>query len=341
MAHEVEEMFSVREVPWHGIGTIVQEKLTAKEALIAGGLDWEVELLPVFAEATTERQLIVDPLLNGGEPKMVTVDLAEPRRLEVPDQFAVVRDSDSSVLGLVGSKYRAIQNRETFAFFDELVQSGDAKYETAGSLSGGRRVFLTAKVPRDLVIGGEDVMEVYLVMASSHDGSLAFTAAVTPVRVVCRNTLNLALNGAQQQWRMKHTESAQDRLSEARETLGLTFAYVDQFEAIANRLLAESFGKLSFEEMVKKLFPGEANKEGRFTDEQYSMIGLLESSPTIDDAIRYTKWGALNAVREYDDWGRDLRKSKTKTVAEQRTEATWFGKNVGRSNRTLEYLTSH
>lgn len=326
MPADVETMFSHREVPWHGIGTIVEDKLTAKEALIAAGLDWEVDLYPVFARM-------------GGASKLGDdgVSIA-PDEVEVPDTFAVVRDKDWSTLGVVGSRYVPVQNWKTFEFFDTLVESGDAKYETAGALGGGRKVWMTATVPREIMIAGADPVNLYLLLANSHDGSMQFTAAVTPVRVVCQNTLNLALSGAKQAWRMRHTDAIDGKIVEARQSLELTFKYADEFEAQMNALAAAEFTKAEFEKLVKKAFPSKDETNRAFSDEQYAMIGVLESSPTIDDGIRYTKWGALNAVREYEDWGRSFRQSKTKTIDEQRTEAAWFGRNVERSNAVLKQL---
>jgi len=316
----VESMVSVREVPWHGLGEIVQDCLTAKDALVKAGLDWEVELFPVFTK--------------------VTRDDGTSKEVEVESLFAVVRDKDDTVLSTCGSKYRPVQNWKSFQFFDDLVGSGDAKYETAGSLDGGRRVWMTAKVPREILIAGQDAVDLYLLLATSHDTSLAFTCAVTPVRTVCQNTLNLALSSAQQSWRIKHTEAADAKINEAREALGLTFKYADEFEAQMNRLVEASFTKAEFEKLVKVIAPEKKPDERRsFSDEQYALIGCYESSPTLE-GIRDTKWGALNAVREYDDWYRTFKASRVKTESEQRTEAVWFGRNVDRANATLKYLTA-
>lgn len=338
MVANVESMFSAREVPWHGIGEIVDRCLTAREALIAGGLDWEVGLFPIQALVDEIKEIRVNDVTK--EPEEVRVTLPTPQLIEVPDRYAVIRDSDQEVFEIVGARYVPVQNWKSFEFFDQVVADGSAKYETAGALDGGRKVFLTAKIPRELKIAGEDAYDLYLVMANSHDGSLAFRAMVTPVRVVCQNTLNLAIRGAKQSWSMRHTESIDGKIEEARKSLDLTFAYVDEFEQEMERLVAADFSKRQFESIVKDVFPGKANDDGRFTDEQYALIGVLESSPTIADGIRYTKYGALQAVREYDDWGRDYRTSKSKSLAEQRTQATWFGTNVTRSNQLLKALQS-
>lgn len=314
MAHEVETMMSVREVPWHGLGTIVQEVQTAKEALISAGLDWEVDLYPLFARLEKEG-----------------------REIPVPDQFAVVRDSDFSTLGVVGKQYVPIQNWKSFEFFDTLVDSGDAKYETAGSLSGGRVVFMTARVPKDIKIGGEDKVDSYLVLSTSHDGSMAFRAAVTPVRVVCMNTLNYGLQKATQSWSIRHTESADGKVEEARKALGLTFEYLDEFAKEAEALLAQEFTKAEFERLVAQIVPSKGSDAASLT--QKALIGTLESSSTIDDGMRYTKWGAMNAVAEYVDWVQPIQNSKTKTRAEQRTERAWWGPGLALKKKAHAVLT--
>lgn len=324
MPHEVETMVSARGVPWHGLGEVVEKAMTAKEALILAGLDWDVELVPVFARVTD--------LDHSAEPTY--------EYLKVEDHWASVRDTDKSVLGIVGARYKPVQNRDLFSFLDDLVGSGDAHYETAGSLLKGRRVFMTAKIPKEVRIGGEVPVDLFLVVASSHDGSLALTAMVTPVCVVCMNTLNMAIRGARQRWSIRHTESAEGRIAQAREALSLTFAYTDEWQAQMDRLAAEEFTKAEFEGLVRDVFPSTREIRAPFTEEQYAMIGVLESSPNITDGLRYTKWGALMAVTEHLDWGRDFRSSRVKSPAEQRTEAIWFGPTVEKKSKTLARLTS-
>lgn len=338
MAHEVESMMSVREVPWHGLGTIVPDVLTAREAMVAAGLDWEVDLYPLFAEITHERQLRLDRDERGEEIRMERVEIL-PRKVEVPGQFAVVRDSDLSTLGVVGGQYVPIQNHRSFEFFDNVVDSGDAKYETAGSLKAGKVVFLTAKVPKEIKIAGQDAIDLYLVLSTSHDGSLAFRCAVTPVRVVCQNTLNYGLSIAKQSWSIRHTESAEGRVQEARDALGLTFMYAEAFEREAERLLAQDFTKAEFERLVRQLAPSRQAGDAAFQT-QMALIGTLESSMTLDDGLRYTRWGALNAVAEYADWVQPVRTSKTKSEAEQRTDRAWFGAGLRMKETAHKILTS-
>lgn len=163
MAANVESMFYVRETPWHGLGTKVKEAPASNDALILAGLNWQVLQEPIFTAAS------------------------EP----IEGYKVNVRDSDRKALGVVTDRYKVIQNNEAFAFTDELLGEG-VRYETAGSLQGGKKVWLLAHMPREYIISGEQISP-YLVFSNTHDGSGAIKVALTPIRVVCQNTLNLAL----------------------------------------------------------------------------------------------------------------------------------------------------
>jgi len=209
MAANVESMFYTRKAPWHGLGVRVEEAPESKEALIQAGLDWKVEQTDVYA-ASGER---------------------------IPGYKANIRDIDRSVLGIVGDRYKIVQNEEAFAFTDGLLGEG-VKYETAGSLAGGKIVWMLAKLPEKYIISG-DAIEPYLVFCNSHDGSGAIRVAMTPVRVVCQNTLNLALKGASRVWSARHTGNVMSRMDEARETLQLANAYMSQLGRSINELQAK------------------------------------------------------------------------------------------------------
>jgi len=196
MAHEIESLFYTRTTPWHGLGVRVAETLTSEKALEKSGLDWLVGQQPIY---TARGQLI-------------------------PNYKANVRDKDNSILGVVSDRYQIVQNHEAFSFTDALLGEG-VKFETAGSLQGGRRIWLLAKLPEKYIINGERV-EPYLVFSNSHDGSAAITVAMTPIRVVCSNTLNLALRQAKRAWSSKHIGNIQGKLHEAQETLELAHGYM-------------------------------------------------------------------------------------------------------------------
>lgn len=275
MAHEVETMFSAREVPWHGLGTVTDDVLTAKEAIVAGGLDWDVELRKMYVGTPRDTKVLV------------------------PGANAVVRTSDDSVLGLVKSRYVLFQNREAFSFADSLVDSGEAKYETAGSLRKGAVVFLTMKVPDQIMIAGEDAHDLYIVLRTSHDGSKAISVMVTPIRVVCMNTMTLAAGAARQKWSMPHVSTLDGKLQEARETIKMTFSYVDEFVRMGDQLVATKITDDQLYAVLNDSLPKRPKTEERID----FMMDLYRTSET--NGFTGTGWGGLNAVTEYYDHYRE------------------------------------
>ncbi len=213
MAANVESMFYVRETPWHGLGVRVNEAPASRNALTLAGLDWSVVQEPVYTE---------------------TGELVEGYR-------ANIRDADRKVLGVVTDRYKVIQNREAFAFTDALLGEG-VRYETAGSLQGGRKVWLLAHMPHEYIITGERISS-YLLFSNTHDGSGAIKVALTPIRVVCNNTLNLALSAAKRSWSMIHTGDIRSKMKEARDTLFMVEQYMDslgkEFESLRMKKLSD------------------------------------------------------------------------------------------------------
>lgn len=225
MAANVETMFYTRTAPWHGLGTRVLEAPTSSAALSLAGLDWRVIQKPVLTE---------DGLFISGFK-------------------ANVRDRDNQVLGVVSDRYKVVQNEDAFAFTDELLGEG-VTYETAGSLQNGRRTWILAKLPQRYIISGDEI-DPYLVFMNSHDGTGAIKAAMTPIRVVCQNTLNLALSTARRSWSTIHTGDIHGKLQDARNTL----LYADRYMAALGKTIEElSRQKLSDRqvlEYIDALFP--------------------------------------------------------------------------------------
>lgn len=172
MSDDVETMFSSRSREWHGKANFTEKELSAEEAIVAAGLDWKVIPSPVFAE------------VDGGN------DL-----IPIPEMRAIVRDSDNSVLHIAGERYEPIQNHQYFSFAEGLLADG-VKFTTAGALRGGKRVFVCLSVPKTVLVGGVEPVELYLLIRGSHDGSLAFGADITTVVTVCQNTMSLAMKTA-------------------------------------------------------------------------------------------------------------------------------------------------
>ena len=229
MAANVETMFYTREKPWHGLGTMVADAPNSKDALRIAGLNWKVLQEPVYTEN--------EELIQGYK--------------------ANVRDTDRKVLGVVTDRYKVIQNEEAFAFTDTLLGEG-VRYETAGSLQEGRRVWMLARLPREFIIGGERISP-YMVFSNTHDGSGAVKTALTPIRVVCNNTLNLALRTAKRSWSMIHTGDISGKIEEAKNTLLLADEYMtalgQEFEDLRKIKLSEK----QVLDYIKILLPMEEN----------------------------------------------------------------------------------
>ena len=229
MAANVESMFYTREKPWHGLGTRVEEAPSSADALRLAGLDWKVLQEPIY--------------IDGGK--------------QIAGYKANVRDSDRKVLGVVTERYKIIQNQEAFAFTDSLLGNG-VRYETAGSLQEGRKVWLLARLPREYIISGERISP-YLVFSNTHDGSGAVKVALTPVRVVCNNTLNLALSTADRSWSMIHTGNIRDKIQEAKDTLFMAEEYMDSLGKEFERLRRQKITDAMVKEYIEQLLPMEEN----------------------------------------------------------------------------------
>ena len=225
MPANVETMFYVREAPWHGLGIRVESALNSAEALEMSGLNWNVIQKPIM---TTSGNLI-------------------------PGYKANIRDTDNRVLGVVTDRYRVVQNSEAFAFTDALLGDG-VKYETAGSLQDGKRIWILAKLPDKYIIEGEQI-DPYLVFSSSHDGSGSIKVAMTPIRVVCQNTLNLALGTARRSWSTIHIGDLAAKMDEAHNTLLLAEKYMGRLGMEFSRLSKIKLSDQKVMEYIDLLLP--------------------------------------------------------------------------------------
>jgi len=212
--------FSVKEKAWHGLGTIIENYPTSAEAIKYAGLDYTVEKRPLFT---------IDGNNNAFSNGEAIPDI------EVPNYFATARADNDEVLGVVGNDYEVVQNVNAFDFFDSIVGGKEGiLYETAGALGKGERIFITAKLPDYIRVGRDDLIEQYLFLTTSHDGFGSITAAFTPIRIVCNNTLNAALQGAANTIKIRHTASAHDKLKQAHKLLGISNQLAGELEDVFN-----------------------------------------------------------------------------------------------------------
>ena len=225
MSAQVETMFYTRTAPWHGLGTRVEDAPGSKEALEAAGLNWQV----IQKEICTQDGRII------------------------PGFRANIRDQDQRVLGVVTNRYKVVQNEEAFAFTDQLLGEG-VTYETAGSLQDGRRTWILARLPQRYIISGDEITP-YLVFMNSHDGTGAIKAAMTPVRVVCQNTLNLALATAKRSWSTNHTGDIRGKLKDAEQTLLYAGHYMKELGKAIDQLNQIRLSDQRVYEYIDELFP--------------------------------------------------------------------------------------
>lgn len=292
MAHNLDvtngkaSFVSAREDAWHALGTTLPDAFTAQEAMEYGLLGgWNVRKVPVVA------------LAEDGQ------------KLPMPGRYAVLRDNPVTrkpeAIGNVGEAYKVIQNEQHADLLNALVDESGAHFETAGALDGGRRVFITMKLPGYLKVGGVDRIDTYIAAMNSHDGSSAFTMMVTPIRIVCQNTLNLAMGKAQNTFRVRHTVGA-DRIliQQAREALDLTFNYIEGFQEQAERLINTTMTQVQFEELITKAFgaPEDAARATvTRTENKLEEMAQLFADAYTQEGIRDTAWAGLNALTEWHD----------------------------------------
>lgn len=300
-------MFYIGQIPWHGLGTRLDKPATAREAITAARLDWEVEKRPL---QTTD-----------GIP--------------VPDRFAVMRkDGNKAVLGIAGDGYTPLQNHEAFAFFDPVVGKDAAIYHTAGALGQGERIWLLAKLPGHLRVVGDDVSEKYLLLANGHDGTLSLQVKFTPVRVVCQNTLAIALNGGESV-RILHTRDIHHRMKDAERMLGIVTRGFGQMEESFQAMAKVPMDRKRLAEYLAEVYPAPSSPEDLNTqlraqrDRSWSEYFFDQGQGNRLPGVEGTLWAAFNGVTEWLDH------RQTRRGDDQRLNSTWFGASYRTKARAL------
>lgn len=329
MAHEVETMAYTNEVPWHGLGNYVEDAPDVDAMIIRAGLDWTVELVPMMAA-------IKRTVKTNGDERWS--DYSRPVR----DFYSLVRSSDGRVLDVVGSRYVPTQNREAFEFFREFVEAGDATMETAGSLKQGRYVWGLANLREGFTLPGKDRVDGYLLVGIPHEQGKSLIIRTTKIRVVCNNTLTMALRDSSlPEFRMAHRRKFDGKMiAHAREVLGLAREQIVEFKENALKLKSM---ELAIEDVLKVVVPIMSPKttaeqlramidEGpdAYTPRIAQVMGAYHNAPGADVG---TGWGALNAITYYADH----MASKT---TDQRLTNAWFGKTARQKVAVMNELLS-
>jgi len=302
MAHELESQngaisfASFREPAWHGLGTVFTEEKNTNEMLVAANLNgWNVRLedMPIPSHLTSDKAYQYVVRTNP------------------------TTDTQIDVLGVVGERYHVLQNEDLFSFGDNILDGG-GRWETAGSIKGGRVVFGSLALERETILdpnGVADKVKTYLLINTSHDGSIAIQASITPVRVVCANTLNLALNrtrkkdGVKQSFKIRHTQTANGKVQIARETLGMANKYMDEFDKMAHAMISKEISAKDFNDIILAAYPKpEKDAKGAIKkwENKVDMINDIYTGE-FNGMIAGNAWGAFNALTERLDWYRSAR----------------------------------
>lgn len=291
MAHKIaksadgsDSFVSVKEIPWHGLGKIVEKKMTAFECIKFAGLDYKVLKTKALAKVDGKLQPVLD-------------------------NSVTYRTDTGSILGIVGARYHIVQNKDAFGFFDAIVGKKAAIYETAGALGVGERIFITAKLPKHIKVG-KDVIDQYLYLTSTHDGSGAIRAAFTPIRIVCNNTLQMALQASKRMVSIRHTLNAQRNLEEAHKLMGIVGKQAQQLEEALERMAKvkvtdpqlRKFIELAMHPDREQIAEGKFEEEftSRFTNTVDTIHRYALSHPSqLTPETKGTLYGAYNAISGY------------------------------------------
>jgi phage/plasmid-like protein (TIGR03299 family) len=309
MAHELEtqngvaSFASFREPAWHNLGTVFDTEKNTSEMLAAANLNgWNVRL---------EDLEIPSSLISDKQYQYVV-------RTNPTDK------SQTDVLGIVGERYTPLQNEELFAFGDNILDGG-GRWETAGSLKGGRVVFGSLALERETILdpsGVADKVKTYLLINTSHDGSIAIQASITPVRVVCANTLNVALNrtkkkdGVKQSFKIRHTQTANGKVAVARQALGMANSYMDEFDKMAHAMIQKEISAKDFNDIILAAYPKpELDTKGAIKkwENKVDMINDIYTGE-YNGMISGNAWGAFNALTERLDWYRSSRSANGESM---------------------------
>jgi phage/plasmid-like protein (TIGR03299 family) len=279
-----DSMMYVGESPWHRLGTKLPARATAAEAMTAAQLDYIVATAPLLAKL-----------------KSNTSDSF----LKVDSHKAVYDTETGQIYGVVGKDYCVVQNSEVFAFMDSLIERDEAIYETAGSIDGGKRIWMLAKLPDYIRLttanGREDLVSKYILLASSHDGSMGITAKITPIRVVCNNTLSAALSSKSTSVIVRHTSNAKDRWAQASKVMGLSNAVFTQVAAIFQNMAKTPISDAGVRTYLQHLLPDVDDKDNTIRIDARKTMWQLYNDGAGSELSQGTVWGAYNAATEYVD----------------------------------------
>lgn len=332
MSHQVENMFSVKHVPWHGLGKIIADAPSVKKGIIDAGLDWTTE------ETELLRQDVIQERLDNYQNYVMPDGKIDYKKLfnrATVDEDAKCwyRSTDRSTLGVVGHKSFPLQNELAFEFFQSFIDNNEAQLETAGSLAGGRKIWVLAQLNKDpLVIKGQDAVRQYLMLSNSHDGTQAVRVGYTPIRIVCANTLAMAHKAKDSQLiRLRHSQDVEINLESVKNIIDAASrsfkATAEQMRALANKNINQE----DLKKYVKEVFAFKDEDDDMSTRSFNILTAVMDNfeAGKGHELAGTTWWGAYNAVSEYLNYSRGHN-------PESRLQSLWFGQNFKTNHDALK-----
>ena len=305
MAHEIEIVDGVArhayvgDLPWHGLGVQVPADISPEDMMKKAGLDWEVQKFPAYAT------------VNG-------------KKVDTGRQ-ALIRTSDNKFFDIVGDDWNPVQNREAFEFFNDFIGAGDMEMHTAGSLKGGQNIWALAKIKESFEVVKGDKVEGYLLFSNPHQYGKSVDVRFTPIRVVCNNTLTMALSGrVERMFKMNHRRSFDGDM--VKEVLGVSKEKLEKYKELSKFLSTKKYNDETIVEYFNRVFPMTSNKRQKDVELESRAARLafevLDSQPGNKFAAG-SWWQAFNAVTYSTDHllGRS---------ADTRLSSAWFGSNQKR-----------
>lgn len=306
-----------RIIPWHALGTVLDEAATKADVMRPEVLGWK-----------TYKKALEVVMPDGST---VTPD----------GEFMIVRDhaiNGWEYLAKVGKRYRDFDNEEVVDLAKDIIDVSGACFESAGSLFGGKRVFVSLSIPKEIETPYGPKVKTNLVLTNSHDGSSHLEGCVSTVDVVCYNTLSMAFSSAKSRFKIRHTSGADMRLQEARKSLGLTWKYLNQVEETMAAMIEQKFWEAEFEALVKTLIPDPKEVKSDETimhlDRERATLLDLRTNGSNKEYVD-TAWGAYGAVTEYADWYAPIR-AKDHKIARAERAAT--GAQDGFKAQALNFI---
>jgi phage/plasmid-like protein (TIGR03299 family) len=318
----IDSMYRTPELPkMSAKGTLLDKPQTAADAIIEAGLDWSVLEQDIFFQSSNQSTFY-----------------------QIPNRKALIRSDTLDTLGIFSKGYEVVQNRDAFGMFDEVIGAGEAIYHSAGSLDGGKKVWVMAKLPTDIEIIPNDKVGKFILLTNTHDGSRSLRMSMMAQRFACWNSISAVLRRTSStDFVAKHTKNVLNKASEARQILGLADVYYDILAKQIDELVNTRWNTLQTHNYIKDVLGFDDERETqdhRLVKTYDAVVELLEHPLNVQGGIKGTKWAAFNAFTHYIDHERPVRVGQRDDRNEKRLENSWFGRGESLRQRAYDHLWS-